>query len=167
MRSPGTRRPLTAHVGAELVAAGKWRPRSAGATIELSHIIPLREEDADGEVDRTGCASPKHDVRGDRCARQARACRRGGDQRPGADRVPEAAAGDAAAVPGEEHAGDVAGGDPDAARRAARGGPREPVARPEGRRARCARARRADAERRSWRRRSTSTSDPLARFGIS
>ena len=28
----GDPRPLTAHVGAELVAAGKWRPRSAGAT---------------------------------------------------------------------------------------------------------------------------------------
>jgi len=89
----GDPRPLTAHAGPELVAAGEWRPPSAGATIELSHINPLREEDADGEVYRTGCACRKHDVRGDRCARQARARRRAGDQRPGADRVPEAAAG--------------------------------------------------------------------------
>ena len=39
------------------------------------------------------------------------------------------------------------------------------VAWPEGRRAGCARARRADADGRSWRRRSTSTSGPSVRCG--
>ncbi len=38
----GDPRPLTAHAGAELVVA-EWCPPPAVATIELSHINPLRE----------------------------------------------------------------------------------------------------------------------------
>ena len=49
----GDPRPLTAHAGAELVAAGEWRPPSAGATIAF---LPRWDPSAAGYlIERYGC----------------------------------------------------------------------------------------------------------------